>query len=492
MRLLEILRDIDFELIQGSLDMDIKNISYDSRKVEDSDLFVALKGANFDAHDFLDDVHKKGAIALLVQEDRDYPTDITVVKVKDTRKSLAYISSAFFDYPERKMITIGVTGTKGKTTTTHMIKTMLEKAGKKVGLIGTNGIIIGNDRVPTLNTTPESYELHKAFDKILKAGCEYMIMEVSSQGLKMHRTAAIKFDYAVFTNISHDHIGPNEHADFKEYLECKSMLFRQAKIGLVNLDDEYSKKIIEGSRCEDLYTFGKNGYFSYSNIDYVANEQMVGLKFDFIISKTKELINAKVGIPGEFNVENAMVALSLCYLMNFDKAILGEALAKIWVDGRMETAYASDKFSIIIDYAHNAISMERLLNTLRNYNPKRLVVVFGCGGNRAKERRYSMGESAGKMADFTIITTDNSRYEAPRDIMADIRMKLEPTGGKFIEIEDRREAIYHAVKNAREGDMIAIIGKGHEDYQEINGVRHHFLDREVVDEAVEKFVRGVL
>ena len=238
------------------------------------------------------------------------------------------------------------------------------------------------------------------------------------------------------------------------------------------------------SKCKNVFSFGSNTDFdfSFSNINYVANKEFVGISFN---AKIKELnLEVNAGIPGKFNVYNALAAVSIGYLLGLDKGALSNGLKDLKVDGRMEISYKSDKFSVIVDYAHNAVSMESLLKTLRNYNPKRLVVVFGCGGNRAKDRRYSMGEIAGKLADFSIITADNSRYEKVEDIIADIRSHLEPTGGKFIEIVDRREAIHFAIKNAKEGDMIAIIGKGHEDYQEINGVRTHFLDSEVVREAL--------
>lgn len=478
--------NFEFELIQGD-NLEFEEVVYNSKKVVKGSLFVCLKGARFDSHDVIDEVIKAGAKGIVIEHECEYPKEITVIKVESSRKALALLSAVRFNYPIKKMISIGITGTKGKTTTTHMIKKLLEKSGKKVGMIGTNGIYIGDKKIPSINTTPESYELHKHFKDMLNEGCEYLIMEVSSQGTKLYRTYGIDFDYAVFTNISPDHIGPDEHADFEEYLHCKSLLFEQCKNAIINYDDkeaDFIADVAKKSKCKNVFSFGSNTDFdfSFSNINYVANKEFVGISFN---AKIKELnLEVNAGIPGKFNVYNALAAVSIGYLLGLDKGALSNGLKDLKVDGRMEISYKSDKFSVIVDYAHNAVSMESLLKTLRNYNPKRLVVVFGCGGNRAKDRRYSMGEIAGKLADFSIITADNSRYEKVEDIIADIRSHLEPTGGKFIEIVDRREAIHFAIKNAKEGDMIAIIGKGHEDYQEINGVRTHFLDSEVVREAL--------
>ena len=490
MKIIQKTQGLEFELLQGSVEIDIVEVCYNSKNVVEDSIFVCLKGARFDSHTIIDEVVKKGAKAIVIQEDCSYPEDVTVIRVKDTRKALALLSAARFSYPARKMVTIGVTGTKGKTTTTHMMKTLLEQSGKKVGMIGTNGCFIGSEKIPTVNTTPESYELHQDFQKMVDAGCQYMIMEVSSQGLKMHRTAGIEFDYAVFTNISLDHIGPNEHADFQEYLMCKSLLFSQCKTALVNLDDEHAPYIIEHAHCHRLYTFGSDekSDFHFSNIQYVANKDFVGITFGVCGKESFENFDVHAAIPGRFNAYNALSAVSVCALLGLNKEILTRGLEHIHVDGRMEIAYKSDHCSVIVDYAHNAISMESLLDTLRNYHPKRLVVVFGCGGNRAKERRYAMGEIAGRKADLSIVTADNSRYEKTEDIIADIVETLKPTGGKYLTIPDRREAIFYAVKNAQDGDMIAVIGKGHEDYQEINGVRTHFRDREVVDEAVKELL----
>lgn len=492
MVLREWLDGLDYELLQGSLDVEVEDISYDSRKAKPGDVFICMTGTRVDSHMFIPQVEEAGVRVLVTERPlsellKPVEQATTVIKVEDGRHALALLSAARFGRPAGQMITIGVTGTKGKTTTTHMIKALLEAAGKRVGMIGTNGTVIGGRVTPNLNTTPESYQLHQAFAGMVAAGCEYMIMEVSSQGVKMRRTDGLFFDYGVFTNISPDHIGPDEHADFAEYLYFKSRLLTMCRQGLVNRADEHFDSIVKDASCR-LYTYcvteeagGEKADFMAGNIRYVAEDTFVGTEFEV---KGRLEMEVRLGIPGLFNVENALAAVSLCSLLGLDRERMGHGLERLRVDGRMEIVHSSKHFTVLVDYAHNAVSMESLLGTLRNYNPKRLVVVFGCGGNRSKDRRSAMGEIGGRMADLSILTADNSRYEKPEDIIADIRSSIERTGGSFVEIPDRREAIAYSIRNAREGDMIAVIGKGHEDYQEICGVRHHFLDKEVILEVI--------
>ena len=486
------LNGLEYTLLQGSVDVETEDVIYDSRKAAPGKVFVAMKGIRADGHSFIPQVLKAGVTVLVterpVEEElagsglsEDELKKVTVVMVKEGRHALALLSAARFGHPTKKLVMIGVTGTKGKTTTTHMIRAVLQAAGKKVGMIGTTGTVIGDVVTPTLNTTPESYELHQAFSQMVEAGCEYAVMEVSSQGIKMHRTDGLYFDYGIFTNISPDHIGPGEHADFEEYLYYKTRLLNMCRIGLVNKDDEHA----EAANCE-LYTYsekGKEADFTASDIRYVSQPDFVGTEFHI---SGKYDMEVRLGIPGLFNVVNALAAVSVCSFLNLDKERIRHALEHIRVNGRMEIVYTSARCTVLVDYAHNAVSMESLLKTLRDYSPRRLVCVFGCGGNRSKDRRYSMGEIGGRLADLCILTADNSRYEKVEDILADIRGSIEKTGGAFMEIPDRREAIRYSVFHAEPGDMIAVIGKGHEDYQEINGVRHHFLDREVIEEAVRE------
>lgn len=491
MKFREWLKDLDYEVLQGDLDTEAEDVVYDSRKAVPGTIFVCLKGTRIDSHGFIGDVAAQGVKAFVMERDVELPEGTTVVKVASSRHALAMMSAVRFGNPIRKMISVGVTGTKGKTTATHMMKAILEAAGKKVGMIGTTGAVIGDEVFPTMNTTPESYQLQEYFSKMAEAGCEYVLMEVSSQGIKMHRTDGLEFDYGVFTNITPDHIGPDEHADFEEYLYYKSRLFTMCRTGIANRDDEHFEAIVKDRTCGKLYTYGrKEGGekpdFYGSRLRFVSEPGFVGTEFDLEEKATGAVMDLRLGLPGEFNVDNALAAASLCRAMGISEDAIREGLEHVRVNGRMEIAYSSEKCTVIIDYAHNAVSMESLLETLRAYHPKRLVCVFGSGGNRSKERRYSMGEIGGKMADLCILTADNSRYEKTEDIIADIRSHLEPTGGAFVEIPDRREAIYYSLSHAQPGDMIAIIGKGHEDYQEINGVRTHFLDREVVEEAVKE------
>lgn len=484
MKFKEWLKDLRYEVIQGSLDVEVEEVIYDSRKAREGAVFICMKGTKVDSHEFIPSVAEAGVKVLVVERKVPVPDGVTAVLVHNAREALALLSAARFDYPAKKMVTIGVTGTKGKTTTTHMIKTILESCGKKVGMIGTTGIVIGQTVTPTKNTTPESYELHEAFRNMSDAGCEYMVMEVSSQAFKMHRVDGITFDYGLFTNISPDHIGPDEHDDFEEYLSYKSRIFQCSKTGIMNRDDSHWAEVIKDASC-DLYSFSmdKEGTdFKAENIHYVSQPDFVGLEFDV---KGRFELSVRVNIPGRFNVANALAAVSVLSFFDLPKERIRHGLEHLSVNGRMEIVYTSERCTVIVDYAHNAISMESLLTTLRDYKPKRLVCVFGCGGNRSRDRRYSMGESAGRLADFTIITADNSRFEKTEDIIADIRGSIEKTGGNFIEIPDRREAIEYSITHAEPGDMIAIIGKGHEDYQEINGVRHHFSDREEVLRVAE-------
>ena len=480
----ELLKGMDYQLVKGSLDAEICDVIYDSRKVVPGCVFVCISGTKIDAHDFIPDVVAKGAAAVVIEKDVEVSEDVTVIRVQKARKALAELSAAHFDYPTSKMTTIGFTGTKGKTTSTYMLKTILENAGYKVGVIGTNGAVINGTHYVTNNTTPESYQLQAYFDQMVKEGCQYMIMEVSSQGLMMDRVAGIHFDIGVFTNLSPDHIGPNEHSSFEEYRSWKGELFKRCNIGIVNADDPNCEPLLEGHTCQVKY-FGQQDGMAYQavNITPRKNGSFMGIAFDL---KGEEELAVEVGIPGLFNVYNALGAVAAALTLNVEHQAILDAVRTIRVNGRMELVYASDKFSVIVDYAHNGVSTRSLLETLRAYQPKRLVVLFGCGGNRDPHRRYEMGEAAGSMADLSIVTADNSRWEKVENIMADIHIGLDPTGGKAIDIKDRREAIRYSITNAEEGDVIAIIGKGHEDYQEVEGVKTHFSDREEAEAILKE------
>ena len=475
MKLRKICEEIEYTLLQGSLETEVRDIIYDSRKIAPETMFVCMVGAVTDGHKYIPDAVEKEASVIVLEKEEEaaqIPENITVLKVESARLALALMSAALFDHPARKLVTIGLTGTKGKTTTTYMIKKVLEMAGKKVGLIGTIGAMIGEEHLPSKNTTPESYELHRMFAAMVEAGCEYVVMEVSSQGLKLDRTAGILFDYGIFTNLSPDHIGPAEHASFEEYMECKSLLFRQCRIGIVNADDEHVDGILKGHTCEvKTFSAEREADLMASDIGFINEDGKLGMHFK--VSGCMDC-QAKVHIPGRFSVYNSMVTMLVCHLAGIsDEAIL-EGLSKVQVKGRVEMLPVSKDYTLIIDYAHNEVSTRSVLTTLMEYHPKRLICVYGGGGNRSKLRRYDMGEVTGEMADLCVLTCDNPRDEEIRDINNDIKVGLARSNGKYIEIDDRKEAIAYCMKNAKPGDMIVLLGKGHEDYQEIKGVKYHF------------------
>ena len=491
MKLRKICEEIEYTLLQGSLETEVRDIIYDSRKIAPETMFVCMVGAVTDGHKYIPDAVEKGASVIVLEKEEEaaqIPENITVLKVESARLALALMSAALFDHPARKLVTIGLTGTKGKTTTTYMIKKVLEMAGKKVGLIGTIGAMIGEEHLPSKNTTPESYELHRMFAAMVEAGCEYVVMEVSSQGLKLDRTAGILFDYGIFTNLSPDHIGPAEHASFEEYMECKSLLFRQCRIGIVNADDEHVEGILKGHTCEvKTFSAEKEADLMASDIGFINEDGKLGMHFK--VSGCMDC-QAKVHIPGRFSVYNSMVTMLVCHLAGIsDEAIL-EGLSRVQVKGRVEMLSVSKDYTLIIDYAHNEVSTRSVLTTLMEYHPKRLICVYGGGGNRSKLRRYDMGEVTGEMADLCVLTCDNPRDEEIRDINNDIKVGLARSNGKYIEIDDRKEAIAYCMKNAKPGDMIVLLGKGHEDYQEIKGVKYHFDEREAVAEILDEMKAG--
>lgn len=486
MKLKEVLHGIDYEIIQGSLDININGICYDSRKVNDGDIFVCLTGALSDGHDYIDMAVNKGASVIIVQKDVAVSENITVIKLSDTRKYLSKLSINFFGDPASNLITIGITGTKGKTTTSWMIKNILEEDGKKVGVIGTMGIFYNNKHYDTVNTTPESYEIQKYLREMVDDGVKYVIMEVSSQALKVGRVDGMIFDYGVFTNLTQDHIGDNEHTNMEEYIYCKSLLFKQCKHGIFNIDDSHYSDMICECGC-DIHTYGCNekADLIIKDIKLLRKENFIGINVT-----TFGMINDTflVNTPGEFSAYNSVSAIMVTNLIGCDIRSIKKALSKVAVKGRVEIIPVSNKFSVIIDYAHNGVSMENILTTMRSYNPKRIVTLFGAGGNRSRDRRYDMGEISGNMADFTIITEDNSRYEDVNDIMNDIEVGLKKTNGKYIKIADRTKAIKYALDNAIEGDIILLLGKGHETYYEKNGERIHYDEREVIQKIINNVI----
>ena len=484
MKLSQLLEQIEYTCVQGGLDKEIKSVVYDSRKVTPDSLFLCIKGAVSDGHKYAKEVVEKGATVLVVQDEVEVTEEVTVIRVENTRYAMACISAAWFGHPAEKMKVIGITGTKGKTTTTYLVKSILENAGYKVGLIGTIEAIIGDEVIPAANTTPESYIVQEYFAKMAEAGCDCVVMEVSSQGLMLHRTAGFVFDFGIFTNIEPDHIGPNEHKDFDDYLHCKSMLLRQCKVGIVNRDDEHFDRIIEGHTCKlETYGFSEKADLRAEDARLVGRKGYLGISYH-----VKGLMDfpVEIDIPGKFSIYNSLTAIAICRHFKVSEENIIKALKVARVKGRIEMIKVSDEFTLMIDYAHNAMALESLLGTLKEYDPHRLVCLFGCGGNRSKLRRYEMGEVSGKMADLTIITSDNPRDEDPQAIIDDIKIGMAKTDGKYVEIPDRKEAIAYAIHHGEPGDIIVLAGKGHEDYQEIKGKKYPMDERVLIREILEE------
>lgn len=484
MTLTNLLQDIKYQFISGEMNLEISSVVYDSREVKDGSLFICIKGYASDGHAYIDKAVEAGASAILVEdipEHFDYE-HVAVIQVPDTREALAYISAAWFDYPANKLTVIGLTGTKGKTTTAHMIKQILEESGKKVGMIGTIGAYIGDEKIPTQNTTPESYELHSLFSKMLEKGCSHVVMEVSSQGLKLKRTAGIQFDYGAFLNLSPDHISPNEHKDFEEYKDCKKLLFSQTDCAVINKDADYWQEMIE--TCDNVVTTSCRGKADYIAINIQNKWEPGFLGVSFEVSGNL-FANLSLNMPGVYNTENALIATAICDLIGVNREYIDSGLKKVSVKGRTQVVQEVAHFTtFIIDYAHNAISTESVLSTLKSYNPDRLICIFGGGGNKPKQRRFDMGQMAGRYADLSIITMDNPRYESMADINVDIIRGIDSENGKYMVIDDRQEAIEYMIDHAQKGDIVALIGKGHEEYQEVCGIKYHFSEIEVIQNYV--------
>jgi len=478
------LENLNYACLQGDVHTLVTELVYDSRNITKNCVFVCISGAISDGHSYINEAVKKGATAIVVEKEVAIPPQVTAIRVADTRQALAFMAAAYFGHPAEKLTTVGITGTKGKTTTTYMIKSILENTGIKTGLIGTIETIIGDKVIQSNNTTPESYVIQETYAKMVEAGCKCVVMEVSSQGLMLHRVDGFIFDYGIFTNIEPDHIGDNEHKDFEEYLSCKSKLFGQCKLGLINIDDPHALEILKEHTCK-VETFGFSGKadIKATNVLLIGKPGYLGISY-----RVEGLMNFDVEIdtPGKFSVYNSLCAIALCRHFGVSVEEIKKALNKVQVRGRVELIPVSNQYTLIIDYAHNAMSLKSLLTTLIEYNPKRLICMFGCGGNRSRDRRFEMGEISSNLADFTVVTSDNPRFEEPQDIINDIIVGVKKGKGNYIEIIDRKEAIKYCIENAEIGDVIVLAGKGHENYQEIKGVKYHMDDKELVEEILSQ------
>ena len=487
MNLKKILIGIDGLKAKGELDIEITGIESNSKNIKEGYMFIAIKGFATDGHKYINDAIKAGAKAIMIEEGCDLksiklPANVTLIMAKDTRIALAKCSCNYYDNPSKKFKLIGVTGTKGKTTTTFMIKEMLEKAGYKVGLIGTIATYINGKMVSESNrTTPESIELQRTFAEMAKQGVEYVVMEVSSQSLKLHRVDGCKFDIVLFTNFSEDHISEKEHPDMKDYFESKLKLFEMCDNGIINVDDLQVSKIPGMFPNSKIMTYGIDNYCEVLAKDITITNSYV----DFRVKIKDKNERVKVSIPGRFSVYNSLAAICVAKKIGIPSEKVIEALAEIKVPGRSEMVDNAKEIPIMIDYAHSPESLQNILSAAKSYTRGKVIPVFGCGGDRDKGKRPQMGEISGRIADFTFITTDNPRTEDPDEIVKEIEEGIKKTKGKYKVVVDRREAIEEAIKMATKLDIIILAGKGHEPYQEINGVKHPFDERIIVKEIID-------
>lgn len=474
--------------VKGNLETEIVGLESNSKLVKKGYLFIAIKGFSTDGHKFVESAIENGATAVMVEEGCDLkalkiPEDVTIIMAKDTREALAICSSNFYGNPSRKFKLIGVTGTKGKTTTTFMIKEILEKAGKKVGLVGTIATYINGKKIKDSNrTTPESLELQRDFAQMVDEGVEVVVMEVSSQSLKLHRVDGCEFDIVLFTNFSEDHISPNEHPDMEDYFQSKLKLFYMCKTGIVNTDDLHGAKIPAMFPESNITTYGIDNYANVLAKDITITNSYV----DFKVKITDRNERVKTCIPGRFSVYNSLAAICVAQKFGISPEVVKEALLEVRVPGRSEMVDNKLEIPIMIDYAHSPESLQNILQAVKSYTRGKVISVFGCGGDRDSGKRPIMGEISGKIADFTFITSDNPRTEDPTKIVEQIEEGMKKTKGKYTVIIDRTEAIKEAIKMATKRDIIVLAGKGHEPYQEINGEKYPFDERIIVKELIDE------
>ncbi|MFI3249722.1 MAG: UDP-N-acetylmuramoyl-L-alanyl-D-glutamate--2,6-diaminopimelate ligase [Eubacteriales bacterium] len=479
-----LIQSLEYHLLQGELSVEVGNICDNSKSVTQNDLFVALVGTGLDSHDFIGDAVSQGARVVVVEREVELPPNVTVIRVASSRRAMAVLSQNFFDHPAKKLTTIAITGTCGKTSTSYIMRNVLEKSGKKVGLIGTIGCFIEGKHFKTSNTTPSAYEIHGFLDQMVEAGCSHCVMEVSSQGIKMDRVYGITFDYGLFTNLSVDHIGTNEHENYEEYRHYKSLFFTQCKQGFLNVDTRDHEYISSHATC-DLITFGlENQGADLVGSDLVFSVGECDLSTGFTVNGNR---NFTINMAGKFSAYNALSVVSVASALGISDEIISQGLLTSQVEGRAEIASHQYGYKIIIDYAHNYEEISNLIETISHYEYGTMMCIFGGGGNRPKARRYDFGKAIGKFADLTIITEDNPRFESFEEINEEIIRGLGESDGNYVVIQDRKEAIAHAVSTAKKGDIILLVGKGHESYQDIRGVKHHWSEKEAIFEVEQAY-----
>lgn len=494
----ELLGGLRHRLITGSEDIDISSVVYDSRKACAGSLFVCVRGFVTDAHSYLPQVLERGVSAVMIQDDQTLYDEeqlkimaeakgAAIIAAASTRRGLAHVSSAFFSHPSDTLRMLGITGTKGKTTTTYMIRDIFEKAGKSTGLIGTVANIVAGDVRQADRTTPESYELQSMLHEMVEKKQDSCVMEVSSQGLMLDRVYGCHFQVGAFTNLFNDHIGKNEHASMEEYLNAKLLMFDQSDKAVINADCSVAQKVIDYAkdRCP-VYTYGIDNPCDVCAYDIRKQKKNGRIGSSFELKSPWYTGTFFIAMPGKFNIYNALCALSVAGLCGIPADAVRQALAEVHVPGRLQAVEHKGDYTVLVDYAHNAASLENLLETLREYCSGRLITVFGCGGDRAKSRRFEMGEVSGKMSDLTVITSDNPRSEDPMAIISDILQGFSKTRGQYVLEPDRKKAIILALSLAKKDDFVIIAGKGHENYQIFKDRTIHFDDAETAEEYLNR------
>lgn len=475
MKISDVIENIEC-VVKGNENIDIKGIAYDSRKVKEGYLFVAIKGFETDGHKYIDAAIKNGAVAILGEDEVE--CGCTYIKTKNSRRALACVAANFYNHPERKLKIIGITGTNGKTTTTYIIRHILALKGIRCDLIGTNQTIIGDEVIESGRTTPESLDLFAIFAKMVQTGGEYVVMEVSSHSLALDRVYGVEFETAVITNITQDHL--DFHKTLENYAEAKAILFKMSKTAAVNTDSDFAD-LIQKSVKGDLITYGINNDADVKAQNLRMSER--GVIFD--VNDRGETIEMRLGIPGKFSVYNALAAICACKNIGIEDSDIekGLVLAKP-VMGRIEVVHTNTPYTVIIDYAHTPDGLENIISAVRGFAKKRVITLFGCGGNRDSLKRPKMGKIAEDLSDLVIVTSDNPRCEKPEDIIEDILVGMEKDN--HVSIENRYDAIKYAMEIAAEGDIIILAGKGHETYQEIEHIKHDFDERAVVRRILEE------
>ena len=474
MKLRELLIGVPIQSSTADLETEISGVSYDSRATKPGDLFVAMTGFATDGHRYIAAALEKGAAAVLCRQPP--AEDCAYVQTADSRRALAVVGANWFGHPAKEMTMVAVTGTCGKTTTTYLLKAVLEQArGAKVGLIGTNQNMIGQEVIPTERTTPESFEVQKLFREMADRGCSYVVMETSSHALYLDRVYGVHYDVGVFTNLTQDHL--DFHKTMENYCDAKAILFRNCGTGVVNADDPWMPRLLKDATCQ-VRTYGERTAADLRAENIVLSAS--GIAFDAVTET--ERVPIRVNIPGGFMVYNTLDVLEAARVLGISLEESAAVLAKVpHVQGRVEVVPTPGKdYTILIDYAHTPDSMVNVLQTVKEFAKGRTVAVFGCGGDRDKTKRPPMGKAAADWSDFAVVTTDNPRTEDPAAIIEDILPGFMGSKTPYKVVVDRVEAIHWAMDHAEKDDVIVLCGKGHETYQEVNHVKHHMDEREIV------------